>query len=86
MRDVPELLDAVDLVLTRAEGVVPAAILDEAKRHASDIRQRRGFLGETLVLAIAGGTGTSGRFSLAMSSLRRLMVRRCMSATCREMA
>ncbi len=63
MRDVPELLDAVDLVLTRAEGVVPTATLDEAKRHANDIRQRRGFLGETLVLAIAGGTGT-GKSSL----------------------
>ncbi len=63
MRDVPELLDAIDLVLTRADGVAPPAMLEEAQRYANDIRQRRGFLGETLVLAIAGGTGT-GKSSL----------------------
>ena len=63
MRDVPELLDAVDLVLSRAEGVVPSDSLDSLRAHAHDIRQRRGFLGETLVLAIAGGTGT-GKSSL----------------------
>ena len=63
MRDVPELLDAVDLVLARADGVVPPDVLDEARQYAGEIRQRRGFLGETLVLAIAGGTGT-GKSSL----------------------
>ena len=63
MRDVPELLDAIDLVLARADGVVPADVLTAAERYADDIRQRRGFLGETLVLAIAGGTGT-GKSSL----------------------
>ena len=63
MRDVPELLDAIDLVLARASGVVPAPLLEEAEQYASDIRERRGFLGETLVLAIAGGTGT-GKSSL----------------------
>ncbi|MDJ0954946.1 MAG: 50S ribosome-binding GTPase [Acidimicrobiia bacterium] len=63
MRDVPELLDAIDLVLARADGVVPPELLGEAERYANDIRQRRGFLGETLVLAIAGGTGT-GKSSL----------------------
>lgn len=63
MRDVPELLDAIDLVLARANGVVPRDLLAEAKEYAGEIRQRRGFLGETLVLAIAGGTGT-GKSSL----------------------
>lgn len=63
MRDVPELLDAIDLVLARAGGVVPDSILDDALQYAGEIRQRRGFLGETLVLAIAGGTGT-GKSSL----------------------
>ena len=63
MRDVPELLDAVDLVLSRAQGVVSPAVLEPLRSHADDIRQRRGFLGETLVLAIAGGTGT-GKSSL----------------------
>jgi GTP-binding protein EngB required for normal cell division len=63
MRDVPELLDAIDLVLARAPGVVPSEILESAEQLASEIRERRGFLGETLVLAIAGGTGT-GKSSL----------------------
>lgn len=63
MRDVPELLDGIDLVLARAAGVVPRRILAEARQYAGEIRQRRGFLGETLVLAIAGGTGT-GKSSL----------------------
>ncbi len=63
MRDVPELLDSIDLVLSRAHGVVDADVLKAAERYANDIRQRRGFLGETLVLAIAGGTGT-GKSSL----------------------
>ncbi len=63
MRDVPELLDAIDLVLARASGIVPADVLREAEDYARDIRERRGFLGETLVLAVAGGTGT-GKSSL----------------------
>jgi GTP-binding protein EngB required for normal cell division len=63
MRDVPELLDAIDLVIARADGVVPNDVLDDAKQYAREIRQRRGFLGETLVLAVAGGTGT-GKSSL----------------------
>jgi len=63
MRDVAELLDAIDLVIARAEGLVPDALLDEARAEATHIRTRRGFLGETLVLAVAGGTGT-GKSSL----------------------
>ena len=63
MRDVPELLDAIDLVIARAAGVVPDKVLKLAEQLAGEIRERRGFLGETLVLAIAGGTGT-GKSSL----------------------
>lgn len=63
MRDVPELLDAIDLVIARAAGVVPNEVLKLAEQLAGEIRERRGFLGETLVLAIAGGTGT-GKSSL----------------------
>ncbi len=63
MRDVPELLDAIDLVIARAQGIVPADVLGGAEQLAAEIRDRRGFLGETLVLAIAGGTGT-GKSSL----------------------
>ncbi len=63
MRDVPELLDAIDLVIARAHGVVKPDVLAEADQLAGEIRERRGFLGETLVLAVAGGTGT-GKSSL----------------------
>lgn len=63
MRDVPELLDAIDLVIARAYGVAPPAVLRTAEQLAGEIRERRGFLGETLVLAVAGGTGT-GKSSL----------------------
>ena len=63
MRDVPELLDAIDLVIARGHGVVSRAILQTADQLAGEIRERRGFLGETLVLAVAGGTGT-GKSSL----------------------
>jgi len=63
MRDVPELLDATDLVIARAAGIVPAEVLETAARLADELRERRGFLGETLVLAVAGGTGT-GKSSL----------------------
>lgn len=63
MRDVPELLDAIDLVIARAHGVAPPTVLRTAEQLAGEIRERRGFLGETLVLAVAGGTGT-GKSSL----------------------
>ena len=63
MRDVPELLDAIDLVIARSQGVIPSDTAGYAGQLAGEIRERRGFLGETLVLAIAGGTGT-GKSSL----------------------
>ncbi len=63
MRDVPELLDAIDLVVARSHGVIPPDEAGLAAQLAGEIRERRGFLGETLVLAIAGGTGT-GKSSL----------------------
>ena len=63
MRDVLELLDALDLVVTRGTGVVPKARLAQAETIVGRIRDRRGFHGETLVLGLIGGTG-SGKSSL----------------------
>jgi|AMFO01.1.fsa_nt_gi Predicted GTPase len=63
MPDVPELLDRLDLVVARAEGVVPDAVRSRAAAEARRLRRRRGFLGDTFVMAIAGGTG-SGKSSL----------------------
>jgi GTP-binding protein EngB required for normal cell division len=63
MSDISGLLDALDLALARGQGVVPAFELAVAEEEAGRIRSRRGYLGDTLVLAIAGGTG-SGKSSL----------------------
>lgn len=63
MRDILELLDALDLVVARGRDVVPQARLDEAEAIVARIRDRRGFHGETLVLGLIGGTG-SGKSSL----------------------
>lgn len=61
--DVVELLDAVDRAVAASTGVVPPAASARAAKRASELRQRRGFQGQTLVLALAGGTGT-GKSSL----------------------
>lgn len=63
MRDVVELLDTVDLAVLRAEGVVDEDRLAEFAERAEGLRTRRGFFGGSLVIAIAGGTG-SGKSSL----------------------
>jgi energy-coupling factor transporter ATP-binding protein EcfA2 len=61
--DVVGALDLLDLAIGRAEGMVDDADVKAAAAIAEQIRDRRGFLGQTLVLALAGGTG-SGKSSL----------------------
>ncbi len=61
--DLATVLDALDLAIGRAEGVLDDEQLAAAAQAAKAARARRGFLGGTLVLAIAGGTG-SGKSSL----------------------
>ncbi len=63
MSDVAGLLDALDLVVARAAGVVSDEVQAEAAAAVRALRSRRGFVGETLILAIVGGTG-SGKSSL----------------------
>ena len=63
MRDVAELADAVDLALGRAAGIIDEGVLEDLGPRARALRARRGFLGESLVMAVAGGTG-SGKSSL----------------------
>jgi len=61
--DLEALLDTADLAMVRSEGVLPE---DERSELASVVRlarRRLGFLGEILVVAFAGGTG-SGKSSL----------------------
>jgi GTP-binding protein EngB required for normal cell division len=61
--DVPELLDALDLAIARTEDIVASDLADEMIDLARRSRLRSGFLGEVLVVALAGGTG-SGKSSL----------------------
>jgi len=63
MSDVVSALDLLDLAIGRAAGIVADADVKAAGDVASRVRERRGFLGETLVVALAGGTG-SGKSSL----------------------
>jgi energy-coupling factor transporter ATP-binding protein EcfA2 len=63
MSDVVGALDLLDLAIGRAVGVVADDDVKAAEDVAVRVRERRGFLGETLVVALAGGTG-SGKSSL----------------------
>ncbi len=58
MRDLFELLDAVDLTLSRAGHVLSEPRLTPLASRAASLRSRRQYVGDILVLAIAGGTGT----------------------------
>ncbi len=62
-RGVLELIDAVELAVSRASGNAPAGVITEAQRRIDALRDRRGHFGEILVIALAGGTGT-GKSSL----------------------
>jgi GTP-binding protein EngB required for normal cell division len=63
MSDLSVLLDAIDLATGRSEGVLPDDQVAELQAIAGRIRTRHGYLGEALVVAFAGGTG-SGKSSL----------------------
>lgn len=70
--DVVEILDAVDRAFASAVGFVSEESAARAAARAVELRQRRGFQGQTLLLAIAGGTGT-GKSSL-LNAIARDMV------------
>lgn len=63
MTDVVVLLDDFDLVAARASGVANPAEVEAAAEAAKALRRRSGFIGDTLVVALAGGTG-SGKSSV----------------------
>lgn len=63
MTDLGELVDLLDLAVANAAGVTPAADREAAAEIASAQRRRRDYLGGSIVVAIAGGTG-SGKSSL----------------------
>ena len=63
MTDVVDALDLLDLVIARADGVASPPELRSAADVAQRARRRRGYLSDTLVVALVGGTG-SGKSSL----------------------
>jgi 50S ribosomal subunit-associated GTPase HflX len=63
MADLRELFDLVDVAIARSQGVLDEADRREMAEVARRARRRSGFLGELLVVAFAGGTG-SGKSSL----------------------
>ncbi len=63
MPDLRDLIDRFDRLVATAEGLVPESALEAAALVGRRARDRRGFLGDTVVVALAGGTG-SGKSSL----------------------
>ena len=63
MPDLRDLIDRFDRLVASADGLVAESALESAARVGRRARDRRGFLGDTVVVALAGGTG-SGKSSL----------------------
>ncbi len=63
MAGLPAVLDTLDLAVARARAILDETELAEPAAAAAAARDRRGFLGGTLVMAVAGGTG-SGKSSV----------------------
>lgn len=57
------VLDALDLAIARSDAVLEEDTTRSLTRLASRLRTRAGFIGDVLVVALAGGTG-SGKSSL----------------------
>ena len=70
MADLHRLGDLIDVCLARSEGVLTSDDWDGLADLRRRVRQRSGFLGEVLVVALAGGTG-SGKSSLLNALCRR---------------
>jgi predicted GTPase len=63
MTELAPLLDLADLAVARCERVVPAETRRDLARVVRRARRKLGYVGEVLVVAFAGGTGT-GKSSL----------------------
>lgn len=61
--DLLAAVDAFDRVIAAARELIDPAVLDPVATTVRQVRERAGYLGDTLVAAVAGGTG-SGKSSL----------------------
>jgi hypothetical protein len=66
MADLFSLLDLADLAVARSEGVLDEQDRADLAATAARLRSRGGFVGDAVVVALAGGTG-SGKSSLLNS-------------------
>ena len=62
-RSIIELIDLVELAVSRSAGHAPREVVAEAQHRIDALRERRGHFGEILVIALGGGTG-SGKSSM----------------------
>ncbi len=63
MADLFTLLDLGDLAIARAEGILDAPVRHDLATTVARLRSRGGYVGDAVVIALAGGTG-SGKSSL----------------------
>lgn len=63
MADLAEVIDAFDRVVANAAESAPREVVEKAAQVGRRARHRRGYLGDTVVVALAGGTG-SGKSSM----------------------
>jgi GTP-binding protein EngB required for normal cell division len=63
MSDMREILDLFDRLVAACTGIVPADVLEGAAETGRAARRRIGYLGDVIVVALAGGTG-SGKSSI----------------------
>ncbi len=63
MSDLFTALDLLDLAIASSDGLASEAVREAAARAAASARSRREYLGDAILIAIAGGTG-SGKSSL----------------------
>ena len=63
MPDLTEALDLLDLAIASSDGLASETIREGAAEVAAAVRRRQDFFSESIVVAIAGGTG-SGKSSL----------------------
>ena len=67
-RGVMELIDTVELAVSRGIGHAPREVVAEALGRIDSLRNRKGHFGEVLVVALAGGTG-SGKSSVVKAGV-----------------
>lgn len=70
MRELERLLDSLDLSVALSADLAGPAAVEQTAEWAADARRRLGYLGDTVVLGVAGGSG-SGKSALVNALVGR---------------